>query len=64
MSIVALDGTITTDTTSDSAAGTAFAFPDLLDAAAANDQGTAFESNMFTVSSSAIAAAMARKVKR
>ena len=41
MSIVALDGTITTDTTSDAARGTAFAFPDLLDAAVANDQGTA-----------------------
>ena len=41
MSIVALDGAITTDTTSDTAEGTAFAFPDLLDAAATSDQGTA-----------------------
>jgi len=41
MSIVALDGTITTDTASDAAQGTAFPFTDLLDSAAATDQGTA-----------------------
>src|SRR5262245_36248110 len=41
MSIVALDGTIVTDTTSDAAQGTAFPFSDLLDSAAATDQGTA-----------------------
>src|SRR5262245_38979815 len=40
MSIVALDGTITTDTTSDAVQGAAFPFADLLDSAAANDQGT------------------------
>ena len=41
MSIVALDGTITTDTTSDTAQGAAFPFTDLLDSATTNDQGTA-----------------------
>jgi len=41
MAIVALDGTITTDTTSSAAQGTAFPFTDLLDAAVADDQGTA-----------------------
>ena len=41
MSIVGLDGTITTDTASEAAQGTAFPFPDLLDSAVANDQGTA-----------------------
>ena len=40
MAIVALDGTITTDTTTSSAQGTAFPFTDLLDAAVADDQGT------------------------
>lgn len=40
MAIVALDGTITTDTASDAAQGTAFPFTDLLDSAVANDQGT------------------------
>jgi signal transduction histidine kinase len=41
MSIVALDGTITTDTASEAAQGTAFPFTDLLDSAVATDQGTA-----------------------
>jgi len=41
MAIVALDGTITIDTTSDATQGTPFPFPDLLDSAAAADQGTA-----------------------
>ena len=41
MAIVGLDGTITIDTTSDAAQGTPFPFPDLLDSAAAADQGTA-----------------------
>ena len=41
MSIVALDGTITTDTASEAAQGTAFPFTDLLDSAVADDQGTA-----------------------
>jgi signal transduction histidine kinase len=41
MSIVALDGTITTDTASDAARGTVFPFPDLLDAAVTDNQGTA-----------------------
>src|SRR6185503_6540740 len=40
MAIVALDGTITTDTTTSSAQGTAFPFTDLLDAAVADAQGT------------------------
>ena len=41
MAIVGLDGTITIDTTSEAAQGTPFPFTDLLDSAAANDQGTA-----------------------
>jgi signal transduction histidine kinase len=41
MSIVGLDGTITTDTAQESAKGTPFPFSDLLDSATANDQGTA-----------------------
>ena len=41
MAIVALDGTITIDTTSDATLGAPFPFPDLLDSAAAADQGTA-----------------------
>jgi len=41
MAIVALDGTITTDTARSTAQGTAFPFTDLLDAAVADDQGTA-----------------------
>jgi signal transduction histidine kinase len=41
MSIVALDGTITTDTATDAAQGTAFPFSDLLDSAVSSDQGTA-----------------------
>jgi signal transduction histidine kinase len=41
MSIVGLDGTITTDTARETAEGTAFPFADLLDEAAATDQGTA-----------------------
>jgi len=41
MSIVALDGRITTDTASEAARGTAFPFPDLLDAAVADNKGTA-----------------------
>src|SRR6185503_3348394 len=40
MAIVALDGTITTDTASSAAQGTAFPFTDLLDAAVADNQGT------------------------
>jgi signal transduction histidine kinase len=41
MSIVGLDGSITTDTASDAARGTEFPFPDLLDAAVADNKGTA-----------------------
>ena len=41
MSIVGLDGSITTDTASDAARGTAFPFPDLLDVAVADNKGTA-----------------------
>src|SRR5262245_28330746 len=41
MSIVGLDGTITADTANETAQGTAFPFADLLDSAAASDQGTA-----------------------
>ena len=41
MAIVALDGTITTDTASTAARGTAFPFSDLLEAAVVDDQSTA-----------------------
>ena len=41
MAIVGLDGTIDIDTTIEAAQGTPVPFPDLLDAAAADDQGTA-----------------------
>ncbi len=40
MMLVGLDGRITADTTSEHALGTAFAFPDLIETAAADDQGT------------------------
>jgi signal transduction histidine kinase len=41
MMLVGLDGTIAADTTSEGAAGSAFQFPDLLETAGTNDQGTA-----------------------
>jgi signal transduction histidine kinase len=41
MSIVALDGAITSDTAGDAARGTPFPFPDLLDAAVVDNKGTA-----------------------
>ena len=41
MMLVGLDGAISADTTSEAAAGSAFPFPDLLETAGTNNQGTA-----------------------